>query len=348
MSYSVHIDDFSRNQWEQCAARFADHSMYQTWPYQQIRGEMDGQQISRALVTGKDGRIAAMCQVRIKKIRLLNMTIGYVQWGPLVCAKDRTLTCTAEALRALRDAYIQDKVDVLRIVPNLRGDDAVGKQFSKVLEEAGFQLLLKSERYRTLTVRVDDSEEGIRKRLRKSYRRDLKKAEQAGAQIRYGWDEEFCNILEHLYTVSVKRKGFRGLDVQQLLKAQRNLSENEKISIIVADWNGRPASVHATSYLGDTAVVLLAASNEAGLSCGSSYLVWYQAVVTAFRQGMKWCDLGGIDPDRNPNVYQFKSRLGGEEVFHLGTFEAYSGLRARMMWRQVDGLYNRLKKWAGR
>lgn len=116
------------------------------------------------------------------------------------------------------------------------------------------------------------------------------------------------------------------------------------MNIIVAFYDGKPVSVHLASNLGDTAVTLLAATNEKGLACFSSYRVWYEGAIAAWREGMKRYDLGGIDPKNNPNVYQFKSRMGGEEHFYIGAFEACTNSIVKNLWRVVETFYRCLKK----
>ncbi len=59
---------------------------------------------------------------------------------------------------------------------------------------------------------------------------------------------------------------------------------------------------------------------------------------------MKRYDLGGIDPKNNPNVYQFKSRMGGEEHFYIGAFEACTNSIVKNLWRVVETFYRCLKK----
>jgi lipid II:glycine glycyltransferase (peptidoglycan interpeptide bridge formation enzyme) len=198
--------------------------------------------------------------------------------------------------------------------------------------------------YRTFVLRVDDSEEDIRKRLRKSFRRDVKYAEKAGIEIKQAGSKEFCDILEKLYLLSLQRKKFKGLNPQEFIRPQLMLSNDEKMNITVAYCDGEPVAVHLASNLGDTAVVLLAASNEKGLACGASYLVWYSGAVSALRAGMRGYDLGGIDPDSNPNVYQFKSRMGGDEVLNIGAFETCTNSVVKGLWRIAEKTYMLIKK----
>jgi hypothetical protein len=343
MAYKAIIDNVNRQQWEECAAGFADYSIYQTWPYQQLRCEMAGQEISRAVVENGRGQVATMCQVRIKHIRPLGLKIGYVQWGPLVRAMDGTLRCSAEALRALWEAYIGRQVNVLRVVPGICADEQ-GKLFTEMLRASRFECVRAVLPYRTLMLQLDGGEEAIRKKLHKSFRRDLKKAQKQGIEIRQGCDNRFCQILEHLYLASQKRKGFKGLDPQEFIRPQLMLSAAEKMNIIVAYCDGEPVAAHLASSLGDTAIVLLVANSEKGLSSGSSYLVWWQGAVEAWKAGMKTYDQGGIDPENNPAVYHFKSKMGGTEQIYLGAYEVCSGPVVKGMWHSCEKLYRFAKK----
>jgi len=344
MAYEALVDKLDRTAWECCARNFTDYNVYQTWAYQQVRAEMDRQEVSRVVIRNANGKVVMMCQVRIKHLKPVGLKIGYVQWGPLFRNRDSTIVCSTEALQALCEAYLGNIVNVFRVVPNACNDQ-VGQTFADILQSAGFVRIQSVKPYQTLMLRIDDSEEEIRKRLHKSFRRDLKTAEKAGIEVREGCDDEFCKILEELYLTSLKRKAFRGLNPQEFIRPQQLLSPTEKMNIIVAYLNGEPVSAHLASSLGDTTVVLLAASNEKGLACGSSYLIWYKGAVSAWRVGMRWYDLGGIDPTNNPNVYKFKSRMGGEEVFHIGAFEICTNSMVKRIWHTSERAYELSQKY---
>lgn len=342
MEYIVEIDNCDHVTWENNALEFADYSIYQTWAYQENRCQMSNQQISRAIVRNRDGNVCLMCQVRIKHIKPLGLRIGYVQWGPLLLMRDGSLSCSKEALSELKHAYLGTKVDVLRFVPNICDDD-VGKRLSSMLTSSGFQHIDSVVPYRTFMVCCEHDEDYIRKGLRKSFRRDLKKAENLGVEIYEGVDDESIEILKDLYNESIIRKGFTGLDIDQFVVPQKALSCDEKMRVIVAYRQGKIASALLCTNLGNCGIVLLAASNEVGLECGSSYIVWYHAAISALNAGMKCCDLGGIDPDNNASVYRFKSRMGGKEVSHIGCFEACSGFSKRLIWRVTEKIYHSIK-----
>lgn len=342
MSVSIEIDSFDCQTWERYAQEFADYNIYQTWPYQDNRCKMSRQQISRAIVRDNTGSVCLMCHVRIKKIPLLGLRVGHVQWGPLVLKKDRGFLCGKEVFIKLRNAYLSSKVDVLRLVPNLINNEN-GSKFSEILSSSGFEHVKSVKPYRTFIIRCD-SEEEIRKNFSKSFKRNLKKAEKAKLEIKNGINEEYSSILGELYIELKKRKEFAGLDICEFLVPQSILSLNEKMHFTIVYVDGIPSTALLSTNLGDKAIILLAASNELSRkNCGAE-LAWYQGVMYAKKMGMKWCDLGGIDPDKNPNVYRYKSRMGGEDVFHIGCYEACSSLLKKTFWQILEKAYRVIKK----
>ena len=341
MAIEIIIDDISETQWQMYAQDFADYSIYQTWAYQQVRAETAGQQLSRFVV--KDGeQVMTMGQMRIKNVRPLGLRIGYVQWGPLLRGKNGEIRCSADAIAMLRQAYLGRRVNILRLVPNVCDGDS-GRQVEQMLGNSGFGRVGYLRPYHTVVVPLGGGEEELRRNLHQKWRNMLNKAEKAGIEIRQGTSGEYLSIFESLYRRTVERKHFAGLDIEEFSKSQQALDERQKMNVIVAYLYGEPVSAHVSSYLGDMAVVLFAAGNDAGLKCGASNLVWWKSFLSAQQAGMKSCDLGGIDPVGNPGVHQFKSRMGGKEVFHIGTFEVCRGGCIRGIWRLTEKLHTIIK-----
>lgn len=335
MAYEVIVDNINREEWDKHANNFADYSIYQTWAYQQVRAEMAGQQVSRILVRDRRNNIQMMCQIRIQRLKPLGLKIGYVQWGPLVCARKETLKCSIRALEALRETYLGSKVKVLRVVPNAEAN-RIGNEFAAMLKSAGFEYVSSAKPHLTMMVSVDDPEEQIRGRLHRSWRRGLLKAEQNGLEIKEGTDNKYFEVLEKMYLCAKRRKGFKGLDPQEFVRVQYSLSEKEKMNVVTAYCDGEPVASHASSHLGETALGTLAACNEKGLECSASYLVWWRTFLAAKRAGMKRYDLGGINPAKNPTVYQFKQRMGAQEIRYIGEYEIYTCSAVKQLWRLAD------------
>ncbi len=341
--YKVIVDRVDKNTWEDYAAEFADYSIYQSWAYQQVRCESDCQEISRIIIKDRTGRVVTMAQVRIKRCDWLGLRVGYIQWGPLFRKNDGTVHCTARALRVLAGAYLDTKVNVLRMVPNVRAD-GLGGELTSMLGKGGYRMVPAIEPYYTMMLEVDADDEELRSRFHRSWRRGLNKAEQAGIEIKQSRDGQAFEVLEDIYLEAKKRKGFKGLDPAEFVRTQQLLLPRQKMNIITAFHRGRAIAAHASSHFGDTAVGALAASTPEGLELGASYLLWWRTLLAARKAGMKRYDLGGIDPKKNPSVYQFKTRMGAKECCYIGAFEMCTSGRVRRIWRAAEKMYRLIKK----
>jgi lipid II:glycine glycyltransferase (peptidoglycan interpeptide bridge formation enzyme) len=109
--------------------------------------------------------------------------------------------------------------------------------------------------------------------------------------------------------------------------------------VILAYSNGEPVCAHASSYLGEMGEGILTGSTQKGLELNASYLVWWRTLLAAHQSGMKFYNLGGIDPEENPSVHQFKMRMGGKEIYHIGTFDATKSLWTKKMWESIETVY---------
>lgn len=342
MGYHVLIDNFDQDLWQNCTAEFMDYSLYQTWAYQQVRGRREGQALSRFIIQEADGNPCLIGQVRIKKAAMLGLRIGYIQWGPL-CRKRTGIVGDATALfTLLKKSYIPSKVNVLRISPNIFEHES--SDLVKHLHQAGFEKLSQSKPYQTMLFPLDTDEEGIRNRFHSGWRRYLNKAEKASLDIQQGTDQSYIDVLDDLYQHLLQRKGFEGLSVDTFAQTQRLLPAPEKMNVVLARKDQQVVTAHITSHLGDTALGVLAGSSEAALQLNSTYLVWWHTLLAANRAGMKRYDLAGIDPEKNPKVFQYKQRMGAVEARHIGIFEACSNVTVKSVWRLAEKAYTCLKR----
>lgn len=343
MALETMIDNITKAEWRRYAHDFADYSIYQTWAYQEVRAAMARQQISRFVIKDNTSQVVTMGQVRIKHAKPLGLKIGYVQWGPLTRGMDGTIKCTVEALRQVIATYLDNKLNVLRVVPNAR-DDESGRELVNVLQASGFEKVPGYQPYHTFMVSLSESEEEILSRFHRDCRRVLRKVEKLEIDIKEGTDEESFNILESLYAQTRQRKGFKGLDSQEFSRTQQMLTEGEKAKVLIAYYENEPVTGHATTHFGDMAIPIVTASNEKGLKYGTSYLLWWKAYQQAKDLRMEYYDLGGCDEKKTPKMHLFKKRMGGSEVYYIGAYEVCTGQMIRSIWRGAEKAYNFFKK----
>jgi lipid II:glycine glycyltransferase (peptidoglycan interpeptide bridge formation enzyme) len=342
MSYEVMSDNINREQWEKFANHFADHSLYQTWAYQKARTGKRNQRISDVEISDDNGtRLLAL--TRIIKVPLIGLRIGYIQWGPLLRRQGQSACLDSEALKCLRDHCLSKWVDVLRITPNIYTTE-VGEDYKEVMTSAGFERVHRIKPYHTMLFPLDIDQEQMRMRFHNKWRAALRKAEKNGMTVHETQDAQMLSQFEEIYKKSIQKKKFKGLNVSEFIQTQQKLQPSQKLNMIVIKKENDLLSVDINSYLGDTALGLFQSTTEQGLSLGASYLAWWHTFLAAKRAGMRRYDMGGIDPVGNPNVYQFKLRMGGDEAFHLGCFDAYADKWAKCLCIVLDHIYQSIKR----
>jgi hypothetical protein len=76
------------------------------------------------------------------------------------------------------------------------------------------------------------------------------------------------------------------------------------------------------SAMGDSAIYLLGATSDAGLSAKGAYLLQWTMIAWLKDRGIRYYDLGGIDPDGNPGVYYFKRGFSGADTCQINPLSA--------------------------
>ncbi len=337
----VEVNQIGAEEWEEASSTFLDSSIYQTWAYQQVRSKIDDCVLDRVVVKDDTGMARLMAMIRVKRIPVMGFRVAYVQWGPLIRRSEGL--ANAEAFRVLRDEYLGTYADVLRVVPNQINDER-GAAVTEMLKVSGFAPAGYISVYRTMCVSLRGSEDDIRMRLHKRWRKSLNRAEKCNIEISHGTDIDFFKKFHPLYNQLRERKGFRGLDPEVFAQTQELLPETKKMHAVAAYFERELVAVQISSYLGDTAVGLLSASNEKALTCGASYRALWRRFMKAKQEGMNWYDLGGIDPKKNPGVYRYKARTGAEECEFIGVFDACRNAFVKRLWGIGGRLYNVIRK----
>ena len=105
------------------------------------------------------------------------------------------------------------------------------------------------------------------------------------------------------------------MDVEEFGRIQRDLAASQQMRILICKDQGRPVTGLVVSAMGDSAIYLLGATSDDGLNSKGAYLVHWTLIKCLKENGIRWYDLGGIDPEKNPGVYYFKRGFSGMDVY---------------------------------
>lgn len=346
MSTSIRLIE-NKQEWHELASSFADYNYRQLWDFGIACAERVRATSEHVAVYDRED-IMGLADVRIKRIPLLRTGIAYINGGPLVLSDQcdtASSRCFNACLQALVQKYVYEQQFVLRIMSPV-GTSGWNELRMQLFLENGFSLSKSMKPYRTLMLDLAPSLDDLRKGLAPKWRNNLKRAEKAKeVLIRKETSINDFEQFVRLFAPFIQRKNFEvDLTPTFYCKVQEQLSEKERFRIMLSIYNGGIISGHISSFLGNTAVNLFRANSEAALELRAGYCLQWEGVRCAKEAGLKWYDLGGIDPDNNPGVYVFKKGMGGVDTTAPGPYEYYPGRLKKALLLSSEQMYHYLKR----
>lgn len=320
--WSVEVDRATPAEWAAMLELFNDANIYQTWAYGAVHWQE--KELSH-LVLKMDGEVSGIAQLRIVRPAMLTYGIAYLRWGPLFERRGTTPdpNIAHKIARALEEEYVTKRKLFLRILPNAfvgsPRAEAMSLAFSRFTEEA----VTPDDTYRTLVLDLVPGLDELRRKFDKKWRNRLSLAERNNLKVIVGTGaaqyEAFCTI----YGQMRRRKGFESsVNIDEFRRIQASLPPSHKMQILLCEDRGELVAALIASAMGDSAIYILGATSDAGLRSQGAYLLHWTMIRRLKDQGIRWYDLGGIDPIGNPGVYSFKCGLSGNESTHMDSLIA--------------------------
>jgi hypothetical protein len=320
--WQVEVDRSTPAEWSQMLDLFDDANLYQTWSYGAVRW---GASNLSHLVLKRGGEVFGIAQLRIIRPTRLKFGMAYLRWGPLFQRRAMPLDpdVAVNLARALEEEYIAKRKLFLRVLPNA----FVGSPRAAVIRSTFRQFtpepLVADNTYRTFVVDLAPAVEELRKKLDAKWRNHLNRSERSGLNIVAGTGSDEYRVFCQIYRQMRKRKTFETtVDVEEFGRIQEDLPESQRMRILICQDEGAPVAGLVTSAMGDSAIYLLGATNDEGLKSQGAYLLQWTMIKWLKERGIRWYDLGGIDPERNPGVYSFKRGFSGADLTQINPLVA--------------------------
>jgi lipid II:glycine glycyltransferase (peptidoglycan interpeptide bridge formation enzyme) len=338
----VEIDNVSRDDWTHLLKQFDDATIYQSWDYGSVRW---GKNNLSHLIVKKDREVIALSQIAVKKLPGIGAGIAYVPWGPIWHKRGilEDIEVLQSAIACLKEEYLRKRKLFLRISPKVIDDD--NNTFSKLFKKHGFTRNWSAPLYRTLLLDLAPPIHELRANLNQKWRNMLNQAERKQLEIVEGTSDDLYRVFLCLNSEMQDRKNYvPGVDYEEFGVIQRELPDILKMNIIICKYDEEPVSAAVYSAIGDTGIYLLGATGNKGMKLRGSYLLQWHVVQRLKEMGCRWYDLGGINPGKNPGVYQFKAGLSGRDVNHIGQIDACTNLISAFVVRFGESLRAAFKR----
>jgi lipid II:glycine glycyltransferase (peptidoglycan interpeptide bridge formation enzyme) len=315
--WQVEVDRATPAEWSSMLDLFADANLYQTWSYGAVRW---GRKNLSQLVLKRDGEVFGMAQLRVVRPTRFNFGMAYLRWGPLCHRRGRELDAEVflYMARALQEEYARKRGLLLQIVPDAFAGSSRAALFQSCFSRFTEEPRTSANLYRTFVLDLAPTIEELRKNLDAKWRNKLTQSEKKGLKVVAGNGTEEYRTFCQMYDQMRKRKTFETtVDVEEFGRLQEDLPKTHRMRVLICEQAGVPVAGLVASALGDSAIYLLGATSDDGLTAKGAYLLQWTLIRWLKENGIRWYDLGGIDPEGNPGVYTFKKGLSGADLHQL-------------------------------
>jgi len=324
--------------WGAALLNFNDANIYHTWNYALI---VQNEKRVKHLAIYDTDIIVGLAQVRYRTDPITKHGIAYIFAGPLWQKKGvpDDYNILSSIFQSLRNELVVKQKYLLRIKPFLFTDQIPDIDFIKNL---GFKRTVNPNPYHSIVVYLNKELSDLRKGFKDRWIRYLKKAEKNNLRIVEGTDTELFKIVLSLYEEMHNRKKFKAyVNVHGFAKLQEELSDEFKLKLFVIYKDETPITASITSAIGNTGIGLIGASNELGKKHYGAYLCYWEEIKWLKEKGCLRYDLGGINPEENPNGFYFKSGISEHEIFRVGLFEACESILSKIVVKTADFLFKK-------
>ena len=328
--------------WPALAAQFRDLGFEQSLTYAQAAaGRIGG--TARFVVMENAGQPVAAACVRTKALPGLGRGIAWIASGPLTLLQDGSgpdeATLTA-ILVALRQQFAVREGHILRLrLPGLAFHNA--DRIDLCAAEAGFHPTTRAPFYRSVAINLRKDPAQLLADLNGKWRTDLRFAQKSGLALEQGNTPALRARFMAMFETVQTAKGFRPDVTPQFHFALSG--PDYRLDVLIATKDGQDLAGIVIGTTGTSATYLFGATAEAGRSPRAGYFLTWAGLDLSRSRGLDWYDMGGIDPDANPDVARFKDRLNGTPLWTEPFEVRPAGIVAPLIGA-LETLRNRLKR----
>lgn len=333
--YTAQVDACSAGEWDALLGGFDDASLYQTWSYGETRW---GRGRLSHLVLRRDGDVVSMAQLLVVRAPYVRAGVAHLRWGPVFTSRGQAPDAVVahHMADALREEYVLRRGLLLRVLPHAVLDSPRGDAVCEGFGGYEAEPFRAGESYRTMLVDLAPPLADVRRRLDQKWRNQLNRAEKNGLAVTESDGAEGFAVFGRLYGQMAARKGLEYTsDIGEFARIQVGLADGRRMRVLICSAGGEPVAGLVGAALGDTGVYLLGATSEEGMKSKAAYLLQWRMMEWMKSRGIRWYDLGGINPELNPGVYHFKKGFGGLDVRYVPPRVCGDAAASRLLARAI-------------
>lgn len=172
---------------------------------------------------------------------------------------------------------------------------------------------------KTLMLDLGGSEEELLGAMHQKTRYNIRLAEKKGVTVREGKNSE-ADFREfwRLMSLTGERDGFR---LHSFSHYQRLLEANKNIKLFFASYQGKNIATGLFCFFSGRVTYLHGASDSEARNLMAPYLLQWELIKQAKKEGFRYYDFYGISEEKWPGVTRFKLGFGGFTKDYPGTHD---------------------------
>ncbi len=332
------LKEITLDNWNKTVNQFPEANFLLSEEWAEIKAAVGWQPIPIVWEEKKKG-LAACVLILEKRVRIgavyLPYSILYAPKGPLMDWENEELVKQVFAdleglVKRRKSIFLKIDPDVLlgRIAAqdNELKINPQGEKIKNFLQKRNWQFSSDQIQFRN-TVWIDLSKDLnlIQAEMKQKTRYNIRLATKKGVTVRSAEMYELP-LLYKIYAQTSIRDGFTIRNEQYYLNVWQKFLRNGLCDVLVAEIDGEITAGLILFYFGEKAYYVYGMSTNTHRNSMSTYLIQWEAIVRAKKQGKQIYDLWGApdvltENDSMWGVYRFKRGLGGEFVSTIGAWD---------------------------
>ena len=319
----------SAEAWDDQLRQFADYTVFQSHAWSEHKRQF-GWQPLRLGVSDAD-RVVALAQVLVKRYPL-GIGMAWVPGGPL-----GRIDSWGDSFRQAIRAAAGVRFLYCRISPMCpHSEDAA----SKLATHGWRRSAAPFTSGLSLAYQAALSEDERLQQCSGNWRHNLRRSVKHGSKV-YLWNNPDPDEMMAAYAAMQANKQLKEQTSREEIVSMFSAFADQCVLVRCDDERGNLLALRGALVLGDKGRDTFAAATPAGRKVYASHAAFWELIKQCVARGVKWYDMGGVDPINNRGVYDFKKGTGAQDLHFLGEWE-------HAMPAFLGALASRAIAWRGR
>ncbi|MBF0104190.1 MAG: peptidoglycan bridge formation glycyltransferase FemA/FemB family protein [Deltaproteobacteria bacterium] len=297
--------------WNNQLKQFENYNLYQTFGWGEYK-KLAGWIPHRFMATGPDNTVVCMAQGLLKKY-FPGVGVLWFPGGPL----GELDHLNADFVRFLKEITEQSTL-YIRIGPYL---EDTSEQASRLAALNWRRCQIKLWSGISLYINPSLPAKILNDGLTKNWRHNLKRSANSDLEITR-WEHPDLDQVLSIYHDMEKKKGIPPFFNKQSIEHLYHCFENHMIVVKCSlRSSGKLLGIRACATIHQHALDLWASVNDEGRKVYASYALFWALLEECRKESISHYNLGGVDPQQNTGVYNFKKGTGAAQINFLGEWD---------------------------